>query len=181
MITSFKSGRNLASVPWPLIHSTSSAGWGIRRCAAQSITLRSGIDRLHIGEAAQNFDRHELQQMLHILRRLAEAVMQFGAKGIHLVLRGEVCKPPVKPQTDSQIRDISSGINTDVPILICGDHWPSTLTAASPAALCHSFFQHVLVKLKTHFADVARLLFAQHVARATNIEVMAGQRKACAQ
>src|SRR5690606_11863586 len=41
--------------------------------------------------------------------------------------------------------------------------------------------QHRLVQLEADFADVARLLLAQQVAGAANIEVVAGEREARAQ
>ena len=45
----------------------------------------------------------------------------------------------------------------------------------------HRFFQHLLIKLDAHFTNIARLFFAQEVATAAHIEVMAGQLEASAE
>jgi len=42
-------------------------------------------------------------------------------------------------------------------------------------------FQHFLIKLITHFFDMARLLIAQQIACATQIKIMGSQHKACPQ
>ena len=73
-------------------------------------------------------------------------------------------------------------MSTAAPILICGDHWSADLVVSlARAHLRHGFFQHLLIKLDADFAHMAGLLFAQKIARAADVEVVAGDREARAQ
>ncbi len=114
--------------------------------------------------------------------RRAETVMQFGAEGFEIGLLVKIGKPAIEAEADLQIGDKSfrnqhrgSHIDLRRPGAFSLLHFPTR------AHLDHGFFQHGLVEFVAHFADVAGLLLAQDVAGAADIEVVTGQREACAQ
>ena len=65
--------------------------------------LGTRIHALHIGLTAQQLDRHDLQKVLHVIRQLAEPVMQFGGEGIQIVLFRKIGETAVKPQAHLQV------------------------------------------------------------------------------
>lgn len=73
-----------------------------------------------------------------------------------------------------------SGRSTGAPVLICGDHSSDTgaASSSSPAPRGgNGLFEKVLVKFDPHFLDMARLLVAQKIARAADVEIVTGQRE----
>ena len=66
--------------------------------------------------------------------------------------------------------------------MICGDQVPAISSVSSPVrSLGDRFFEHRLIEFEAHFLDVARLLLAQEIAGAADIEIVAGQREAGAE
>ena len=65
--------------------------------------------------------------------------------------------------------------------VICGARPAFALIANSPAlAREDRVLQHRLVEFKADLADVARLFVAQQIARAANVEIVAGELEPCA-
>jgi hypothetical protein len=70
---------------------------------------------------------------------------------------------------------------TAAPTLICGDQPRSWLTLAAGLQLEDRVLQHLLVELDADLLDVARLLVAEQVAGAADVEVVAGELEAGAE
>ena len=66
--------------------------------------------------------------------------------------------------------------------MICGDHVPSPSSVSSPVrSLATASSSMVLIEFVADFLDMARLLLAEQIAGAADVEIVACQRKAGAQ
>ena len=75
----------------------------------------------------------------------------------------------------------SSGISTGMPRLICGDQSALRRLLRPAARRRDRLLEQLLVELDADLADVARLLLAQQIAGAADVEVVAGELEAGAQ
>ena len=143
--------------------------------------LGAGVHLLDIGLLAGRLDGDHLKQVVHLGRHLAEPVHQFGGQGVDLGGIRQRCDPAVQRQANRQILHIGVG---DQHRRADGDlRRPFLDRQAAIAALGggHRFLDQLLVQFDPHLADVARLFLAQQIARAANVQVVAGQLEAGAQ
>ncbi len=84
--------------------------------------LRPGVDLLDAGLAAEPLDLDDVEQMLHLFRQRPEAVDQLGGEGLDGVVGLDRRQPPIKPEPHLEIGHVISGISTEVPRLMRGDH-----------------------------------------------------------
>src|SRR5499427_10914123 len=59
-------------------------------------TLGPGLDLLHIGPPAEQFDRDDLEEMLDLLRQRPETIDQLGCKGLDVALVLDFSKAPIE-------------------------------------------------------------------------------------
>jgi hypothetical protein len=74
-------------------------------------------------------------------------------------------------------------MSTEAPTLICGDQDFSENSSSSlpSRSACDGLFEHGLIEFDADFADVAGLLFAEQIAAAAHVEIVAGEREAGAE
>ena len=142
--------------------------------------LGPDLQPLHAGRTAQLLERHDLQQVLRLHRQRPEAVDQLRREGVDLLLVGEVRQPAIEAEAHVEVLHVALG----------DQHRHADVDGRRPvlrrhllraARLAHRLFEQVLVEFHTHLAHMAGLLVAQQVARAADVEVMAGEGEARAQ
>ena len=144
----------------------------------QDDAARSGFQLVDIGAAAQGLDPHQREQLLDLVGQGPETVDHFGGKTFDFRMVEHGRQTLVQAQPQGQIADI-----------MFGDHHRRAdgdggrpLRLGNVLVIAHTglersdrFFQHFLVQLVADFLDMARLLVAQEIARAAQIEVMRSQ------
>ncbi len=59
--------------------------------------LRSRVQAFDPGIAAQTLDRHDLEQVFHLLRQRPEAVDELGREGLDLLAVDQAREAPIEP------------------------------------------------------------------------------------
>ena len=117
----------------------------------------------------------------HLLRQRPEAVDQLGGEGLDGVVAFGRGQPAIEPEPHLQIRhvvfrDQHRGAEIDLRRPLILDHRPLPALQRH-----HRLFQHGLIELEADLADMARLLLAEQIAGAADVEVVAGQHEAGAE
>src|SRR5208337_1613446 len=140
--------------------------------------LRAGVELFDVRPAAEGLDENELHQEAHFRRRRAEAVDDLGPHRVDLALVLERRQAAVEGKPRRQIRNVAFRNRHRRAEL---DGWrPHILGRRLLARLdaLHRLAHHLLIELVADLLDVAGLLFAQKVARAAQIEVVARELEA---
>src|SRR5215204_804198 len=119
--------------------------------------------------------------MLDFLRQRSEAIRHLRPDTLDLTFVLDLGEPSVKSEAHRQVGDITLGnhhgrTNCDL--------WrPPVGNRRSDAGLkaCHRLLQHLLIQLVTYLLDMPRLLVAEQIAGAANIEIVRGELEAGAQ
>ena len=118
--------------------------------------------------------------MLHLFRQRAETVDQLGAETVDLLGGLKVAEAAVERQPELQVRHIAfrdhhGGADGDLRRPAGVGHLAAVLH------LGHRLLQHLLVEFEADLLDVAGLLFAEQIAGAADVEVVAGELEAGAE
>ncbi len=145
--------------------------------------LGAGLDLLDAGVAAQPLDGDDLQQIVDLGRQLAEAVDQLGREGVDLAPVDQRRDAAIEAEPHIEIGDIGFG---DQHRRADGDLRRPLLRRlaeradAAPRA-GDRLLEEMLVELDADLADMARLLLAEQIAGAADVEIVARQREAGAE
>ena len=142
-----------------------------------------GIDLDHAVRRTQNPQPVHVDEGLRLGGQLAKAVHDFFEQAVNLIGvlgRGQLL---VKRQAQVHVATIvigqqGGGVQIDVGVDRQRGQQVGLLARLEGA---HGFAEHLVVKLKTHFEHVAALVFAQHLARTPDFQVVHGQVKTTAQ
>ncbi|MPL73680.1 hypothetical protein SDC9_19486 [bioreactor metagenome] len=158
----------------------------VREAVAVELHRRALRPRVHlrdVGALRHRLDPHHQQQGVHLARKLPEAVDQLGGKALELDLRRQAREPAVEAEPDVEIGDEAFGDH----------HRHAEVDLRRPFAVAlglgqlarfqprDGFLEHRLIELVADFPDMARLFFAQKVAGAAQVEILACQGEARAE
>src|SRR6202022_2037458 len=121
------------------------------------------------------------EEVLDFERKRSEAVDQLGTEGLDLALIVDLGEPSIQRQPNWKVGDIVVG---DHDRSAYGDlRRPFVGSRRRDAGLetCDRLLQHLLIELEADLPDMAGLLLAQEISGAADVEVVGGERKACAQ
>ncbi len=124
-----------------------------------------------------------VHQGLRLRGQFAKAVDQFFEQGVDLIAGFGGGQLFVKAQAQVHVAAVvvgqqGGGVQVDVG---GGGERVEQVRLFARFEAAHRFGQHFVVELKAHFEHVAALVFAQHLARAADLQVVHGQIKAAAQ
>ena len=126
-------------------------------------------------------DLDDLNQVVGRLGQRPETVDHLGGEFLDLLVLFEVVETAVQPHAQVEIGDI---IVRDQDRCIDGDLGREVallLERAARLGLQDRLFQHRLIEFVADLLDMPGLFVAQQIARAANVEIMAGELEARAQ
>src|SRR6185312_10180435 len=144
--------------------------------------LGTGVDLLDQRQAAELLDGDDLEKLFDLLRQRPETVDQFGGEAVDVLARLDRGQAAVERHAHVEIGDIGfrdehrrADVDGGRPLV--GD----LLRVFAEPHLRHRILEHLLVELDADFADMAGLLFAEQIAGAANVHVVAGDGKSGAE
>ena len=147
---------------------------------ADQRAARTDFDLRDLGRQRIQLHPHQREQVLCRVGQIAEAVDQFGGEafdGVHLI---DLVDPAIEAHAQGKVRhvEIRNGdrrIDGDLRAELLGRS-----IHAHVAGFCGDdrLFEHRLVEFEANLLDVTGLLIANEIARAANVEIVAGELEA---
>ena len=137
--------------------------------------FRPHIHLRHAGLFGVQLDLDDLNEVVGRIGQRAEAIDHLGGEGLDLGMLFEVVQAAVQSHAqvevgDVIVRDQDRRIDRDL-----GAEVARTLERATGLGLQDRLLQHRLVEFVADFLDMPRLFVAQQIARAANVEIVAGK------